>query len=624
MSEETLTPEDLFAPPTTDRSFRRLREQLGRALRLAWTAARRQFLLISIFQVATGAGMAGQVLITKHLLTVLLGERGHVTVARLLPSIALLAVVTIAIRLAGLVATEKSRIMTTLLEAHAMAELSDAATAVNLVDYERPGFFNMLQRAQLAAMTRPSQMVTSLTMAFGAVTGIVGLAGALLTIKPVLVPLLALGAIPVWLVARAASRLLYEFAIAQTERDRQRNYTFILLTHREMAAEVRAFSLVRFLRTRLRALYDGRLSDMGRLVRRRIILASIGSVLSALLTLLVLVLLVWMVEYGHLALASAGAAAGAVFLLGERLHGLGRTSGSVYENTLYMQDFSSFVERWPARPRAADRTPLPAFTELRVEGLWFAYPSRDEPAIEDVSIEIRQGEIVALVGENGSGKTTLAKVLGGLYLPQAGRILWDGIDIRHIDQSSVRRSVAVIFQDYGRYQMTAAENIGFGDVERLADREGIVDAATRAGAHDFIRQLPCAYDNLLGSEYFGGANISIGQWQRIALARAYFRNSSFVILDEPTASLDPRSEAALFQNVRQLYQGRSVLLISHRFSSARTADRIYVLDHGRVVETGSHEQLMRLDGRYAELFKLQAAAYNLVEHRRTSDPSVGS
>lgn len=622
MSEEGQSSRDLFAPPTTDRSFRRLPEQLGRALRLAWTAARRQFLAISFFQAVSGLGAAAQVLISRHLLSVLLGEHRQVTVGRVLPSVFLLAVVTIAIRLAGLVASESSRILTTLLEAHAMKELSDAATGVNLVDYERPGFFNMLQRAQLAAMTRPTQMVTSMTTAFGAVTSILGLAAALLAIKPILVPLLALGAIPVWLVSRAASRLLYEFAIAQTERDRQRNYTFILLTHRDMAAEVRAFSLIRFLRDRLSALYDARLRDMAQLVRQRILLAAAGSVLSAILTLFALVLLVWMVEHGHLALSSAGAAAGAVFLLGERLHGLGRTSGSVYENTLYMQDFSSFVERWPARPWQDDPTPLPAFTELRVEGLSFGYPSRDEPALADVSIEIRQGEIVALVGENGSGKTTLAKVLGGLYLPDTGRILWDGSDLRHLDAARVRRSVALIFQDYGQYQMTAAENIGFGDVERLDDRSSIVDAAHWAGADEFIRALPNQYDNILGSEYFGGANISLGQWQRIALARAYFRNSPFVILDEPTASLDPRAEAALFQNVRALYHGRSVLLISHRFSSARTADRIYVLEHGRVIETGSHAQLMRLDGRYAELFKLQAAAYNLPDSHVAFDPSL--
>jgi ATP-binding cassette subfamily B protein len=339
---------------------------------------------------------------------------------------------------------------------------------------------------------------------------------------------------------------------------------------------------------------------------------------------LALILLVWMVEHGQLALASAGAAAGAVFLLGERLHGLGRTSGSVYENTLYMQDYSTFLRRWPPRPQPTDRPPLPAFTDLRAEGLSFMYPSRDTLAIEDVSIEIRKGEIVALVGENGSGKTTLAKILAGLYTPEAGRILWDGVDLRHMDPSTVRRSVAVIFQEYGHYQMTAAENIGFGDIERLDDRAAIVDAAQWAGADEFIRQLPKDYDNMLGSEYYGGANISLGQWQRVALARAYFRNSPFVILDEPTASLDPRAEADLFRNVRALYQGRSVLLISHRFSSARSADRIYVLEKGRVIETGSHEQLLLLDGRYAELFNLQAAAYNMTDPRPSLDPSLGS
>jgi ATP-binding cassette subfamily B protein len=352
---------------------------------------------------------------------------------------------------------------------------------------------------------------------------------------------------------------------------------------------------------------------MRQLAQRRITLASTGAALSAVITLAVLVLLVWMVEHGQLALSAAGAAAGAIFILGERLHGLGGTSASLYENTLYMQDYTTFSERWPASPHRSDLAPLPAFDTLTVEGLSFRYPSRSTYALDNVSVEVRRGEVVALVGENGSGKTTLAKILAGLYTPEAGRVLWDGIDLRDIEVSSLRRSVAVIFQEYGQYQMSAAENIGFGDVERLEDRAAIIDAARWAGADGFIEHLPLKYDNRLGSEYFGGANISLGQWQRIALARAYFRGSPFIILDEPTAALDAKAEAALFQSVHALYQSRSVLLISHRFSSARRADRIYVLEHGRVIEEGTHQELMELDGRYAEMFKLQAAAYNLTE-----------
>lgn len=224
-------------------------------------------------------------------------------------------------------------------------------------------------------------------------------------------------------------------------------------------------------------------------------------------------------------------------------------------------------------------------------------------------MEINRGEVIALVGENGSGKTTLAKVLAGLYRPTSGSVAWDSSTLQEADAERHRRSTAVIFQEYGRYMMTAGENISIGDVDRTSDVDGIVRAARQAQADGFIEALPDRYDNMLGSEYFGGANISLGQWQRIALARAYFRNAPFVILDEPTASLDPKAEATLFRGVRSLYEGRSVLLISHRFASVREADRIYVLEAGRVIESGTHEELMRADQKYAEMFRLQAAPY---------------
>jgi ATP-binding cassette subfamily B protein len=230
-----------------------------------------------------------------------------------------------------------------------------------------------------------------------------------------------------------------------------------------------------------------------------------------------------------------------------------------------------------------------------------------------VSMEIGAGEIVALVGENGSGKTTLAKLLCRLYLPHGGRILWDGVDTASVDPDGLRRSVAVIFQDFLHYALPAAENIGMSRHQRIDDREAIRGAAVHAGADDFLAKLPAGYETQLGPEFEGGKELSVGQWQRVALARAFFRDAPFIILDEPTAALDARAEHELFESIRRLCRGRSVLLISHRFSSVRSADRIYVLEAGQVVEAGSHEQLMTLGGRYANLFNLQAAAYLIPE-----------
>jgi ATP-binding cassette subfamily B protein len=244
-----------------------------------------------------------------------------------------------------------------------------------------------------------------------------------------------------------------------------------------------------------------------------------------------------------------------------------------------------------------------------VEDVSFTYPSATTPAVTNVSMEIGAGEIVALVGENGSGKTTLAKLLCRLYLPHGGRVLWDGVDTASVDPDGLRRSVAVIFQDFLHYALPAAENIGMGRHQRIGDAEAIRGAALHAGADDFLAKLPSGYETVLGPEFEGGKELSVGQWQRVALARAFFRDAPFIILDEPTAALDARAEHELFESIRTLCRGRSVLLISHRFSSVRSADRIYVLDGGRVVESGSHDELMALSGRYADLFTLQAAAY---------------
>jgi ATP-binding cassette subfamily B protein len=216
---------------------------------------------------------------------------------------------------------------------------------------------------------------------------------------------------------------------------------------------------------------------------------------------------------------------------------------------------------------------------------------------------------VALVGENGSGKTTLAKLLCQLYRPQAGRVLWDRVDLAGVDPTDLRQSIAVVFQDFPQYLFSASTNIGLGRVDALDDEARIERAARQAGAHDFLDRLPDRYQTMLGKMFEGGADLSIGQWQRMALARAFFRDAPFIILDEPTAALDARAEHDLFESIRSLFEDRTVLLISHRFSSVLSADRIIVLKNGRLIEQGTHAELMREAGHYAELFTLQASAY---------------
>jgi ATP-binding cassette subfamily B protein len=385
-----------------------------------------------------------------------------------------------------------------------------------------------------------------------------------------------------------------------------------LLVEKDPAKEIRAFELGGFLRARFDRLYDRRIRALRRLVRKRAAQGVVGGLLTALISGGTIGLLIVFVSDGRVSLAGAGAAAAALLLLGGQLQGMAAGIGQLYESALFIQDFTDFVQVVPTMTQFTGTAPLTArLGRVDVHNLTFTYPSRREPSLIDVDLQIEPGQVVALVGENGSGKTTLAKLLAGLYLPQQGSITWDGIDVTTLDISQVRDRVAALFQDFVHYFLSARENIAMGRWAHLSDEQRVRQAARQSGADAFLEALPNGYDTYLGPQYFGGSDLSGGQWQRVALARAFFRDAELIILDEPTASLDPRAEASLFAAVRELFAGRSVLIISHRFATVRFADHIYVLDEGRMVEHGDHEQLMARHGLYAELFTLQAAALGL-------------
>nr|WP_238341617.1 ABC transporter ATP-binding protein [Actinopolymorpha rutila] len=285
------------------------------------------------------------------------------------------------------------------------------------------------------------------------------------------------------------------------------------------------------------------------------------------------------------------------------------------EHGLHLQDFVELRDRVEHFERAGRirRASHPAEVEplarLVVGDVSFSYPSAARPALDQVSFDIAAGEVIAIVGHNGSGKTTLAKLLCGLYEPTDGAVHWNDRPMSELAGDGGLSEVGVVFQDFGRYWFSAADNIAVGDIERNLDRAAIEDSAEQAGADDFLRRLPDGFDTPLGMEVEGGADLSVGQWQRVAIARVLFRNASFIVLDEPTASLDAEAEAALFETIEGLRAGRTVVLISHRFSTVRSADRILVLHDGRLVENGSHDELMALDGRYRRMYQLQSSAY---------------
>jgi len=602
---------DIYDSPEVERSLRRLPRLCREAVRLVWAAGRHELLIVLGVKAVNGIGLAVVLLLGKGVLDeVIAAGRSGSGAGQVLPRMLLLTLVTAALSFLSAVGREQREILAELASRHAQARIIDVAGAVELEAYDRPAFHNRLVRAAGGGQFRPWQVVEGLTGLAGAAVGITGIVVALLALQPWLVPLVLLAAVPLLVAVARGGELMFGFRRRMTETERRRNYLSMLLSSKDAAKELRAFGLGGFLRGRFDRLYDEHLAELRTVARRRLRVSLLGNLATTVVLAGIVATLLVLALGGRIGLAEAGTAAGAVFVLGERMMNAVFGAGMLYESSLFIEDFTSFVAMAPEVEARRPRGPAPrGFRRLRVEEVSFTYPSGTSPAVSGVSMEIGAGEIVALVGENGSGKTTLAKLLCRLYRPQHGRVLWDGTDTAAVDPDELRRSVAVIFQDFLHYALPAAENIGMGRHQHIGDAEAIRRAAVHAGADEFLATLPDGYATILGPEFEGGKELSVGQWQRVALARAFFRDAPFIILDEPTAALDARAEHDLFESIRTLCRGRAVLLISHRFSSVRSADRIYVLDRGRVTESGSHDQLMGLGGRYAELFTLQASAY---------------
>jgi ABC-type multidrug transport system fused ATPase/permease subunit len=581
-----------------------------RALRIAWAAGRSEFVVSTLLQIIGGGGIV---------LLLLLGEKGLQALLDALQagqSLAAVAPWAIAIAcVAGIqsfitaVQRERQQILGDLMQRHVEENLLEVASAVELLGFETPAFHNRVQRMRMSG-PQSLDLVFGVSSLIRAAIGVGAVLVTLITIQPLLVLMVSIVFLPAWLLASRRSEALWRFFWRMTPRDRERQYLAGLLSDRNDAKEIRAFNLGEFLRARHRSLYDERISELRRVAAKQMWHALFANVGITAVLAATLLFVGWLTLSGAVPLSAAGIAVAGVAIVGERLTTAGYAAGTLAESARYVDDYLAFVELLPQVRQSEPHDPAPSsFAEISVKDVSFTYPTGTEPAIRDVSLSIRRGEIVALVGENGSGKTTLAKLLAGLYRPATGTITWDGIDINNVDAAQLRTGIAVIFQDFVRFHLRARDNVGPGRVDAIDDLDGIREAARHADADTFLSSLPNGYETILGPEFEGGSDLSVGQWQRVALGRAFVRHAPFVILDEPTAALDPRAEHDLFERIRALLSGRTVLLISHRFSSVRNADRIYVLQGGRVTEAGTHEELMGSKGHYAELFQLQAAAY---------------
>lgn len=589
------------------------------SVRLAWRADRRLFAASTALQLCNGALLALQILVIQKLLDAIIAAQGNggSIGGAVAPVIALVLIMAITTAIAA-VGQQWQRLLGELVGRESWTEILDVTTGVELSTYDSPGFYDHLQRVQTNAIIRPFTLTQALISLIGGLASTVGLAIAVFAIQPLLLPLMFIAAIPLYLGTRLGGRFEFRFAQAQSTRLRLRQYLVTVQTARDEAKEVRAFGLATTLRGRFAAVYAEFIADLRRHVRRRSAISLASSLASAAVLAATLLVIIWLVSDGRLSLASAGAGIVAVRLLASQITTSFSSVAQIYESGLFLEDLRQFVTTYGQSAQREDvgSAAPTSFDRVDVRDLVFTYPGADQPALRGIDMHLRRGQVVALVGENGSGKTTLAKLLAGLYRADSGQISWDGVDTAAFRPTDLRRTIAVIFQDFVHFQLSAADNVEFGRSEAAGDLARLDAATKRSGAHRTIADLPNGYDTLLSTAYDGGRDLSGGQWQRIALARAFYRDASFVILDEPSAALDPRAEHELFTSLRTLFAGRTVLFVSHRMATVREADQIYVMSEGRMVECGTHDELMRLDGNYAELFTLQAEAFSGQAPRR--------
>ncbi|WP_346660210.1 ABC transporter ATP-binding protein [Amycolatopsis sp. QT-25] len=490
-------------------------------------------------------------------------------------------------------------------------QVMNHASELHLSYFEGSASYDMLRQAAQEAPTRPLSMMNS---ALGLIRTLItfgSMIALLVSISPLLALVALVAPIPAFISQSKYGARAFWLTLMMSPLKRRMDYLSSLVTTDTYAKETKLFGLGPYFVDRFQRLGQVFYDRQRTLTRKRSLSSTSWGLLStaagsAIALYIALEAVGGRLTLGDLALYTAAAAS-----VQTSVQGLFAAFSGMYENNLYLDTLYRFLGTKPEIIAPPEPRPLPSTVEghIRFEEVSFTYPGAPEPALDGVSFEIRPGETVAVVGRNGAGKSTLFKLLCRLYDPTDGRILLDDVDIREYDPVELRRRISAMFQDYVTYQGTAAENIGLGDLTHLVDRERIETSAKRAGADERIERLPSGYDSPLGRWFDQGVSLSGGEWQKIALARAFLREAPILILDEPTSALDAQAEHDLFARLRELSAGRTTLYISHRFSTVRQAERILLLENGKVAEYGTHDELMAAKAGYAGLFTLQAAAY---------------
>ena len=493
---------------------------------------------------------------------------------------------------------------------HVSLQLMEHASRLDLVSFEDPVFYDKLERARRQTTARLGMLGIIASMSQQFVT-LLTLLGAVVAFSPWFLVLLVAAVIPSFLGETRFAMLAYSILYRWTPERRELDYLRMLGASSQSAKEVKIFGLGQHLADRSRALFDRFYQENKALAIKRAISGSLLNLLPTAGYYGAYVLILIRTLAGAMTVGSLTFVAGAFARSRVLIESLFGSLNNIAEQALYIKDLFDFLETRPniVSPLNALPAPRPIQSGFEFRDVSFAYPGSERQVLRRVSFRFDAGERIALIGENGAGKTTLVKLLARLYDPTGGVILLDGVDLREYDVDSLRAEIGVIFQDYMRYDMLVRENIGFGRIEELQNQQRIQSAARKSLAEPLIAQFASGYEQMLGRRFENGVDLSAGQWQKVALARAYMRDAQVLILDEPTASLDARAEYEVFLRFADLTRDRMAVLISHRFSTVRMADRILVLADGELIEQGTHQQLVALGGRYAELFELQAAGY---------------
>jgi ATP-binding cassette subfamily B protein len=492
---------------------------------------------------------------------------------------------------------------------HVSLMVMEHASRLDLASYEDPAFHDKLERARVQATDRIG-MIQSIGAVGQQIVAAVSLSLGILWFSPWLLLVLVAAVLPAFLGESHFAFLGYALNMRQTPVRRRLDYLRVLGASKESAKELRLFGLSGFLVGRYAELANQIYDEDVRLARRRLWAGALLSLLSTAGYYGAYAYVIYRTVTGALTWGSLQFLAGAIAGTSANIQNVFSTFSSIADQALFLTDLVEFLKVGPkicSKPDAIP-APRPIRDGFLFDKVAFAYPGRDGRVLERLDLRLEPGERVALIGENGQGKTTIVKLITRLYDPTEGRILLDGVDLRDYNLEDLNSQIGVIFQDFMRYEMTARENIAVGRIE-MAQNGAIAQAARKSLADQVIDGLPKRYEQQLGLRFEGGVDLSGGEWQKIALARAYVRDAQLVILDEPTASLDARSEAEVFQRFAELTEAKMALLISHRFSTVRMADRIVLLEDGRIAEQGSHPQLVSQGGRYAAMFELQASSY---------------